>query len=390
MAQKTEQHMIGSRQTAELLGVSLRTLYSYVSRGKVSRTIDEASGDSLFNQAEIKEYVRRRDRGRSPKTAARTSLNFGLPVLDSHICAIKAGRPWFRGVDAIAYSDTATLEDTAALLWNVDSVPREHEPLQVSHAETGSYASRLGQWLLAQTHRPSADDGPERTRHILAAARILRAAVSLAVESDDWSGAIHEALGHAWRLPARSHDVLRRTLVLHADHELNPSSFVVRCTASTLASPYAATLAGCCAASGTRHASFSGAYRLIGRIRKGDDAARLLEAYESAGTPVPGFNHPLYPKGDPRATAILASLREACPDIDMSFMDSFLNQALSRRGLLPKNDFAMAAVVHVLGLPEDACTALFLIARVVGWNAHALEQYDMPILIRPRAHYVPD
>jgi citrate synthase len=50
----------------------------------------------------------------------------------------------------------------------------------------------------------------------------------------------------------------------------------------------------------------------------------------------------------------------------------------------------MAAVAHVLGLPEDACTALFLIARVVGWNAHALEQYGMPILIRPRAHYVPD
>jgi citrate synthase len=389
MAQTTDGAMIGSKQTAALLGVSVRTLYAYVSRGKIGRTVDATSGDSLFNRAEVLEFVRRRDRGRSPKTAARASLNFGLPVLDSHICAIKAGRPWFRGMDAIAYSETATLEDTAALLWGVDELSRVPAGDSEVFAD-GPFLQRYSLWLLRQAAGASFRETPTHDALVTIASRILHAAVSLAVGSCAWSGTIHQALGSAWGLAARRHDVLRRALVLHADHELNPSSFVVRCTASTLASPYAAILAGCCAASGTKHANFTDAHALIAQVRNGEDSQGLLQAYQHAGHALPGFNHPLYPKGDPRATAILHALRVGGSEPTMAAIDRFLDLARTEYGMLPKNDFALAALAHVLGLPADACPTLFVIARLVGWNAHALEQYHSPFVIRPRAQYVPD
>lgn len=391
MAQNKDAVMIGSKQTAALLGVSVRTLYAYVSRGKIGRTVDEVSGDSLFSRAEVLEFVRRRDRGRSPKTAARASLNFGLPVLDSHICAIKAGRPWFRGLDAIAYSEAATLEDTAALLWSVDALPDAAAQDSALFADRdGPFLQRFSLWLLQQEAAASSRELPAHDQLVAVARKILHAAVSLAVGSYAWRGSIHQALGSAWGLAAHRHDVLRRALVLHADHELNPSSFVVRCTASTLASPYAATLAGCCAARGAKHANFTDVHALIAQIRNGEDGSDILQSYQHAAKPLPGFNHPLYPRGDPRATAILAALRASGTEPTMARIDKFLDQARTQYGMLPKNDFALAATAHVLGLPADACPTLFVIARLVGWTAHALEQYHSPFVIRPRAQYVPD
>src|SRR5690606_13321494 len=70
-AEQDENPLISSRQAAQMLGVSLRTLYAYISRGKVGRILDPETGASLFNRAEIADYVRRRDRGRSPRTGAR-------------------------------------------------------------------------------------------------------------------------------------------------------------------------------------------------------------------------------------------------------------------------------------------------------------------------------
>ncbi|RXN90344.1 hypothetical protein C7R54_12575 [Achromobacter aloeverae] len=406
MTKKEESVMISSREASELLGVSLRTLYSYISRGKLGRTIDDVSGGSLFNRAEVQDYVRRRDRGRNPKTAARASLNFGLPVLDSAVCAIKGGRPWFRGIDAIAYSETATLEDTAALLWDKgtsagifdqqdrasDDCPGDEEGggLKISPLERGPFLNRFSAWLLLQDGKNTDLDFRSHAALTAVASRIVYAAVSIAAGSTRWRKPVHEVLGDAWGLPLPRHDVLRRILVLHADHELNPSSFVVRCTASTLASPYAATLAGCCAARGVKHADFTQAYTLIARIVDGEDAMRLVSVHEPGSETLPGFNHPLYPKGDPRAGAILHSLRAHAAPGSMQRIDAFLDAARTQCGVLPKNDFAVAAAAHVLGLPADACAALFIISRTVGWNAHALEQYHSPYVIRPRAQYVPE
>lgn len=375
-----------------MLGISLRTLYSYVSRGKIGRFHDSETGDSLYNQAEVMEYARRRDRGRSAGSAARASLSFGLPVLDSHICAIKAGRPWFRGIDALSFSQTSTLEETAALLWGVDGLPQV-DVADVSDFLEGTrqpFAQRFNQWLLMSMGNHARREVMDREQQLLHACRILRAGASIAIGQDLGGASVHEAMARAWRAPAGAADIIRRALVLHADHELNPSSFVLRCVASTMASPYAATLAGCCAASGVKHANFSGVLALIQAVLRGEDPVALAARCAAGGQALPGFNHPLYPKGDPRARLILDDLRAVAPAQSVARVDALLDAARSGHGQLPKNDFALAAVTLMLGLPADACERIFVVSRSVGWNAHALEQYSSALLIRPRARYVPD
>ena len=93
------------------------------------------------------------------------------------------------------------------------------------------------------------------------------------------------------------------------------------------------------------------------------------------GEAVPGIGHPLYPEGDPRAVAILYAISALVP------------QARRLVGWRPNVDFALAAAATALALPPNAALGLFVIGRTVGWIAHAIEQYESGILIRPRARY---
>jgi citrate synthase len=102
-----------------------------------------------------------------------------------------------------------------------------------------------------------------------------------------------------------------------------------------------------------------------------DMAARLAR-----GDDVPGIGHPRYPEGDPRAVAILYAVSTILP------------QARQFVGWRPNVDFALAAATTALGLARGSALALFVVARAVGWIAHAIEQYESGVLIRPRARYV--
>src|SRR5258708_1515058 len=105
------------------------------------------------------------------------------------------------------------------------------------------------------------------------------------------------------------------------------------------------------------------------------------------GEPLPGFGHPLYPNGDPRA-ALLLRLAEASGDDAANRVVRNLGRAGSDLlGDLPNLDFGLAAVTLTYGLPERAPALLFALGRTVGWIAHAIEEYASGQLIRPRARY---
>ncbi len=115
-----------------------------------------------------------------------------------------------------------------------------------------------------------------------------------------------------------------------------------------------------------------------------DDAARAgagvaVERWLTAG--LPGFGHPLYPSGAPRAAALLTRIT---PDPAMAGLAAHVRE---RTGALPNIDGALAALIRAHALPADAAFRLFAIARAVGWAAHAIEQAGNPGLIRPRARY---
>jgi citrate synthase len=376
--------LIDARAAAAMLGVSLSTLYTYVSRQRLGRVIDPATGRSAFNAAEIVALRERTDRGRRPDRVALASLDFGWPVLSTSISTIKDGALFYRGRDAITLSRDADLEAIAAMLW--DSPPNQAmldgpDDAQPS-AEPAEFEVALLSWLgrQASMHRNVGAWTPQMARPH--AWRILRNALAIATGRRDDQPS-HVRLARRLGLNVRALSLLRTALVLHADHELNTSAFTARCTASTAANPYSAVAAALCATMGGRHADFTGARALIEAHGRGD-LTRV-----SGLTDFPGFAHKLYPAGDPRAISLLAILRDI-PEMSATIadIDKLVAAVETMHGLRPKNDFAMAALEIAYDLPADTARMIFLISRMVGWLAHIIEQYGSPSLIRPRASYV--
>lgn len=374
---------IGAEEARTRLGVRPQTLYAYVSRGRVQVRPDPADPRrNLYRAADITALQQRKSRSRKISEVAEGAISWGEPVLASAIMTVSGGRLYFRGRDALELAEYETLEGVARLL-------------------RGGHGAAL-----KRTDRPAPPEGPDmRSRAFLALARragidppaLGRNPLALAVEAatlldvltdavagEVGGGAIHNRLALAWGLGpgGPGADLIRRTLVLLADHELNASAFAARVAASTGASLAASALAGLSALSGPRHGGAPAALRnLIDECRRAGPAAAVAArlAEERA---LPGFGHPLYPDGDPRAAALLARFNPP-PEFEA------LRRAAERAsGLAPNVDFALTALSEGLGLPEDAPFALFAIARCAGWIAHAVEQGQTGALIRPRARYV--
>src|SRR6202008_845704 len=129
---------------------------------------------------------------------------------------------------------------------------------------------------------------------------ILRELAACIAQAARSSGPIHRQLAAAWGLNEEEADILRRCLVLIADHELNASTFVARCVASTGATPYAVVSAALNALSGRRHGGASApAEALISELARGGDAMTVMAGRLAAGEDMPGFGHFPYPPGDP-------------------------------------------------------------------------------------------
>jgi citrate synthase len=218
--------------------------------------------------------------------------------------------------------------------------------------------------------------------------RILRELVACVAPVLHSAEPIHRRLSAAWRLGESGADLIRRCLVLIADHELNASTFVARCVASTGATPYAVVAAALGALSGRFHGGETErAEGLFRELLEGSDPMAIMAGRLARGERLPGFGQPLYPDGDPRATAILAVLAQAAPELHALAITA-AEIGLRLIGRHANVDFGLAAAAIGLGLPRSAALGLFVIGRTVGWIAHAIEQYESGVLIRPRARYL--
>jgi citrate synthase len=177
-------------------------------------------------------------------------------------------------------------------------------------------------------------------------------------------------------------DLIRRMLVLVADHEFNASAFAARVAASTGASLAASALAGLSTLSGPRHGTAGEAVRALAREAAQLGPGPAIAARLAHDRALPGFGHLLYPDGDPRAAALLERFKPPPALADLQ------QRAAEVAGQAPNIDFALIAACEALGLPEDAPFGLFAVARCAGWIAHAIEQGQSDRLIRPRARYV--
>ncbi len=182
-------------------------------------------------------------------------------------------------------------------------------------------------------------------------------------------------------------------LILHADHELNASTFAGRVTAATLSDIYSAVTSAIGALKGPLHGGANEAVmRMLQQIGDVSKVDTYVHDVFAAKKKIPGFGHRVYHTEDPRATHLRRMSKEACERAgqskwyEMSIRIEELVKA--EKKLNPNVDFYSASTYHVIGMPIDLFTPFFAISRMSGWTAHILEQYSNNRLIRPRAEYI--
>jgi citrate synthase len=197
-------------------------------------------------------------------------------------------------------------------------------------------------------------------------------------------------------LAARAFDV---SLVLHADHELNASTFAARVAAATLTDIHSTIVGAIGALKGPLHGGANAEVMKMLLEIGGDGGAANLERVESVirgklarKEKVSGFGHRVYKTEDPRAThlrRLSKALGEKSGQPQWYAMTERIEQVVkAEKGLYANVDLYSASMFYAMGIPIDLYTPIFAVSRVSGWTAHVLEQYANNRLIRPRAEYI--
>jgi len=401
----SQSRYLTAREAAKQLGVSLPTLYAYVSRGLVRSEADgNMQKQRRYHGEDIQRLMERKEQRRDPARATAQALHWGEPLLESSLTFINDGKLYYRGYDVITLSSQNSVEETAALLWTGDmhtQITAFNEPLTKSaSAKLEKIISQVQPYPLIESFQmallmASAEDSTAYDLRSGAVAqtggrilRLLTAVASGRVAEDT----IASALAESWvpRQSAKAIKLLDAALILMADHELNISSFTARCTASAGATPYMAVMAGLSALQGVKHGgSVNKVEALLNEIRTPDNAGPLLNRRLKHGENIPGFGHKLYPEGDPRAHALLQMMAKTMPRSPvLSLSNAVIQKTRALIGEEPNSDFTLAVLARLLNLPEGYGLGIFALGRAMGWLAHAIEQYQSNRLIRPRARYV--
>ena len=183
-------------------------------------------------------------------------------------------------------------------------------------------------------------------------------------------------------------------LILHADHELNASTFAARVTAATLSDMHSAITSAIGALKGPLH---GGANEAVFHILEDIDARKAdpveyVRSMLAQKKKISGFGHRVYHTEDPRATHLRKMSEDLCQSSGQPKwfeMSRKIEQFIKSEKKLNANvDFYSASTYHVLGIDVDLFTPIFAVSRISGWSAHVIEQLDDNRLIRPRADYI--
>ena len=392
---KSAELYLSAREASAELAISPATLYAYVSRGLIR---SEPSPDSRSHRYRAEDIRGLKER-RTPTVEPHGFKSFDpeLPVMDSAIATITEQGAIYRGVNCVDLAEKDTLEHTATLLWDVtgvdpfaaDNCPHVSDEMRAI-AEAARRAAAMERAMAVLAVPTCADPGaftraPEG--RAMVGARILRLLVATMLNTAPSAEPLHQQIAKAWA-PDNKHaaDLIRRALVLLADHELNASTFTVRCAASTGLNLYDSIIAGLAALKGPMH---GGAGVLASRLVKtliDQDPEPVIRERVALGERFAGFGHGVYKRGDPRAMSLLNALTRA--GAARKFTKEVPERIAEATGEFVNIDYALAVLAHSLRLAAGSELTLFAMARAVGWIAHASEQLQYGRLIRPRARYV--
>jgi len=386
---------LSAREASAELAISPATLYAYVSRGLIRSEPSSDSRSRRYRAEDVRTLKERRTPSLEPRGLR--SFDADLPVLDSAIATITADGPIYRGVSCVELAEADTLEHAATLLWDVtdvDPFSRDNCPHISGEmravAEAASHAAPIDRTIAVLALAASADPGAFTRApdgRAMVGGRIMRLVVATMLNGRPSPEPLHLQIARRWAPDNKSAaDLIRRALVLLADHELNASTFTVRCAASTGLNLFDSVIAGLVALKGPQH---GGAGVLAAQLLKtlvAGDVAPLVRERVALGERFAGFGHGVYKHGDPRARALLDALARA--GAAQKLIREIPDRIAEATGEFVNIDYALAVLVHVLGQTPGHELVLFAMARTVGWIAHASEQLQSGRLIRPRARYI--
>ncbi|MEV6271233.1 citrate synthase [Kribbella sp. NPDC051936] len=371
-----DENYLTTAEVARRLQVKPATVYAYVSRGLLTSVRARGRRGSLFPAADVE------------RLAARSVEHSGVVErIESELTLLDNDTLYYRGRSARDLATTATLEQVATLLWTPGGTS--------AVAGEGLFtADRDGVWLARRAMEvvPEGARSTDRLRvavAVLGAADPLRfdlSAASVTAAAGRLIGTLIAALpgptavgttlgGKLWPKLSDAEprpEVLDAALILLADHGLAVSTIAARVAASARANLYAVVSAGLGALDGQYHgAAPTLAYEFLERAQR--DPVQALSDQLRSGEPVPGFGHRIYQHRDPRADVLLGLLGDH-PIVGT------IRAVAERTPTFPNSDLAIAAIMHAYDFRPDAGDALFALARMVGWTAHALEEYAAPAL----------
>jgi citrate synthase len=386
---------LSAREASAELAISPATLYAYVSRGLIRSEPSQDSRSHRYRAEDVRGLKERR--APSPEPRGMRSFDADLPVMDSAIATITEDGPIYRGVNCIDLAQKDTLEHAATLLWDVtgvdpfapDNCPHLSDAMRAI-AEAARQAAPIDRAIAVLALAASADPraftrAPDG--RAMVGGRILRLVVATMLNRAPSPQPLHLQIAKAWA-PDHKHaaDLVRRALVLLAEHELNASAFTVRCAASTGLNLYDSVIAGLVALKGPKHGGAGVLAAQFVKVLADRDVAPIVRERVALGERFAGFGHGVYKHGDPRAQSLLDALARAGAAEKLT--REIPERIAEATGEFVNIDYALAVLVHTLGMPPGNELVLFAMARTVGWIAHASEQLQHGRLIRPRARYI--
>lgn len=380
---ETAGRWIPRAEALSLLGVKTQTLYAYVSRGRITARPDPADPRrSLYAAADVA-----RLKGAGGGEAPGVVIPFEPPavkgeaLLQSTVSLISDGRLYYRGRDVADWAQGATVEETARLLWDAgETNPFAGLGVRVDSAGGASHRARLFAALARRAEEDPSSTGRTPEALKIEAASVMNEAID-AVAGPGPRLFFHQRLARGWKMLERDSVHLRRALVLAADLDLDPAVIATRAAAGGGASPAGAAFAGLTTAAGSPTArTLTRAIAYVTEARR--DPAGAAQRRMAAEGAIPGLGSETFPHGDPRAEALLA-LAELPNDLT-----AVIREAEAASGLRAGFPMALAVLARRLDLPRDGAAEVWLIGRLTGLLAHALDQIIDGSPIRARLRYV--
>lgn len=350
----------------------------------------------------------------------------GISVAETSICSIDPdeGVLMYRGYDIAGLAEHASYEEVAYLLLEGElpsgderdafkeqlaaarGLPGAVTTIVDGNAMDASPMETLRTAVSALSFSDPAEDAIDRaTEHRKAVALIAQLPTIVARYERRRRGepavAPDPSLGHAenfltmLRGEAPTADEARAfeiAMILHAEHELNASTFSARVVAGTNADMHSAIVAAICALKGPLHGGANqAAIQMFEEFGSVDRVAAGVRDRLEAKKPLYGFGHPLYRAMDPRAPILRRLAEQFAEDSEPNYLElasAAEREAQAQKGLWPNVDLYSGVLYHYLGIPTDLFIPLFEMSRVAGQAAHVLEQHAGGKIIRPSSDYV--